>query len=187
MASAFERMLSDIQRESPVIKPDSPEPSTLDSISAQFSKKVRESVEVNNTQIPPTGAEVFPEQVEETDATDIGDKLAFGFAQSMSGSSEAGAKPWVVSGYKYLTAEYPEIAAKMGLYKKGSKKELTDSSIINAVLDYSKAAQTSFVSSLVDMFGSEQQIEEWDKLFGISINCVFEPTIYSSQTPYIFI
>ena len=162
MSSAFERLLSDVSRETPAIKPESPEPSTLDSISEQFSRKVREQVQVDNTQIPPTGAEVHPEQVSEVDPTDIGDKLAFGFAQATSGTREADVRSDITYAYRYLKADHPELAAKLGIREKGSYSDPTDSYILNSLVAFAQAADTTLISGLATLFGSEKQVENWD-------------------------
>jgi hypothetical protein len=158
MATIFEQTLREITETLPQTPERNTTTNSVDEIDSQIESIVKDRLAGKYNEVLPSTEEVE----NATDGVDLSRKLSFGFAESMSGTSGAAVRPWVISGYKYLIANDPEMATRMGLHKPGQKEDPTESSVMNAVLNYSKAAQTSFVNSLVRLFGSEEQVKEWD-------------------------
>lgn len=161
MGTLLEQMMADVSSATTVTPPSVQSSATsVDSIDEQMNKQVRDMFKLDGTQTPPTGAQVYPEDKQPD--VDVTDQLAFGFAQSMSGSSKSEVRSDIVNATKYLNVEHPELAARMGIGIKDKNVIPTDSYILNSLVAFAQAADTAIVSSVVSLFGSERQVQEWD-------------------------
>lgn len=164
MSNIFEQVWNELpdNKEAPITQEQkdtitkeitSPTPSLEESINNYVRKKVNTDYDTPYSD---------PEAEREDDVSALR-KFHFGMKEAYVGGEEASMRSDLVNSIKYIKAEHPEVAAKLGIREKGQYKDPTDSYIINSLIAFAQAAETTIASSAVTLFGSEEQIDKWDK------------------------